>query len=342
MGDLTNFLVGQLTARGVETRGVDRSGPYFQAFCIKGHDRETASLTIWRDTGSFHCFGCGLHGRSWNELAALIGAKELHEKDLGEGGLPDPFELLQGQLERSRAKENARPSLPWDVEPWKHGSYRGLSPVFLQKLQAQRWYDLKMKCHRILWPIYQEGALEGWVARRLDDGKERKYKNSPGLPAKKILFPYDFVRKHFDCSTVVLVEGPMDALRLNHLRIPAVAIMGTQNWGETNLGLLLNIANDFEFERKKQRFVICTDGDAAGKKCRYGQLEPALRQYTELEDRVAQRAKRSRRLRTLWNDPAGDDVPWEIEHYNPPSGEDPGSMGMVHVEELRGLVNEEA
>lgn len=293
--DLTHFLVQQLAAAGVEIRGAEDHAPNLKAFCFEGHDRKTPSLSIRKADGAFYCFGCGVRGPNWNALAKYIGGKKLRQQDL-----PDPFGLLHDHLSRHIARMAAEAELPWGLEPWTQGKHRGLSPAFLTRLEAHRWYDDFMRCYRVFFPIQQQGELMGWVARRLDKSDEMKYRNAPRMPAKRILYPHDFAHRYFDCRTVALVEGPMDALRLCHFRIPALAIMGTNNWHDRKRSLLLNLG--------VQRVVIATDGDAAGKKCRYDSLEPSL---------------------MAW---------FDVEHFFPPEGDDPGSMKRKHVERLRRMV----
>ena len=301
--DLTDFIVAQLTARGIQVRGADSPGPNLMAWCFKGHDRRSPSLSIRKADGMFHCFGCGVKGYDWNALAKLISADELSEENQ-----PDQSSILLDALTRHEQKQNEYTpnqsrddKLPWDIEPWNEGPYRKLPVKFLRKLDAKLWYDDKVRVYRILLPIYQKGETLGWVSRRLDKKKHMKYRNSDRLPAKQILYPFDFVQRYFrGTDTVVLVEGPFDAIRLCYHRIPALAIMGTNNYDQENSVLLRGAGI--------RRIIICTDSDDAGKKCRYDTLAPML---TDL---------------------------FRVEHYFPPTDRDPGDMPMQCVRELRNQV----
>ena len=273
------------------------------AWCFNGHDRKAASLSIHRADGRFYCFGCGAKGRDWNTLAALIGGETLCDQDL-----PDPGGILSAHLRRhsdkiARANKVATGSsalLPWGLKPWTGGKYRGLSAGFLKRANAYCWYDDGVQTQRIFFPIHQRKTLMGWIARRLDSDNHMKYRNSPKLAATKILYPFDFVYEYFDCSTVVLVEGPMDALRLCYHHIPALAIMGTNSWRDSKRGLLGYLGT--------KRVIICTDADPAGKKCRYDTLEPSLEAW------------------------------FTTEHFHPPHGEDPGCMAKEHITALKQVV----
>ncbi len=295
--DLAEFITEQLTVSGVRVRGIENSGPNLQAWCFEGHDHKTPSLSIRKSDGAFYCFGCGVRGKNWNVLAARIGAARLKDKDL-----PDQFKPMHEGLNRYIESQVSKLSLPWDVEPWDEPKYRGLPLSFLQKVNALKWYDDGTRTYRILLPIQQRSKLVGWVARRLDKQQFMRYKNCPGLPAKQILYPYDFVDRHFNDRVVVLVEGPFDALRLCRHHIPALAIMGTNNYTKKKQTML------YELGRRTKRVIICTDADDAGKKCRYETLDPMLREY------------------------------FAVEHYFPPANKDPGNMPMDCIRELRDQV----
>lgn len=290
---MEEFILEQLETHGVHV--ADSSANNIKAYCYNGHDSKSPSLSIRKTDGTFYCFGCGESGYGWNALAEKIGAKKLKEEEL-----PDPLYVLYKQL--SAQEENTKDAnivLPWDAEPWTLGKYRGLSPGFLKRLDAKHWYDSGVRAYRILFPISQKKKLLGWVARRLDKIDDMKYRNAPKMRAMDILYPFDFVHQYFDSPSIVLVEGPMDALRLCHFQLPALAIMGTNNWRKKNRSLLLSL--DVE------KVVICTDGDPAGLKCR-GDITPDLEEW------------------------------FDVEHYFPPEGDDPGGMERKYVEELRKLL----
>jgi len=296
---MTTFLVAHLEAHGLRVTNAEGSGSNLLCECFNGHGARTPCLSIRKSDGAFKCFSCNVKGRDWKVLVAALGGQ------LPDAEAPDPFAILKAQQDNS-IEVVSKISLPWGTEPWGRQHYRGLSAGFLRRLDARRWYDDKSRCDRILFPITQqsdpdeEPALMGWVARRLDQNQETKYRNAPGMKSTQILYPLDFVRQYLRGDTVVLVEGPMDALRLCHFRIPALAIMGTNNWRPQKRGILVRLGIT--------RCIICTDGDVAGIRCRYETLEPAL------QDR------------------------FDVEHFHPPDGEDPGSMDRRLCLELRDLV----
>ena len=113
--------------------------------------------------------------------------------------------------------------------------------------------------------IVIRGKQRGYIKAQIEKPKDKaipSYINSSGSWSLKYgLFPYDFatqMMKAKELSTLVLVEGPRDALRLLKYGIPAMCIMGTQSWGAAKLRLL-------EFT-SATRIVLMMDGDLAGRK----------------------------------------------------------------------------
>jgi DNA primase len=127
-----------------------------------------------------------------------------------------------------------------------------------------------------------------------------KYRNAPKMQARELLYPYDVVYKYLQkelaVKTAVLVEGPVDALRLVYNRIPAFAILGTNNYDPSNKFLLMNLGIE--------RVILAMDSDEAGKKARYA-IEPDLESW------------------------------FEVEHFFPPWKEDPGGMEDKYVKKLK-------
>lgn len=93
---------------------------------------------------------------------------------------------------------------------------------------------------------------------RLERIENMKYRNNDNQDTYKILFPLDYVVTKFKSKSVVLVEGQIDALWLNYNGIPALAILGTNNWHHVKETLL--VSHGFE------RVILCMDNDDAGAK----------------------------------------------------------------------------
>lgn len=265
--DLTAYIVTQLENLGIEVLGENSFGSNLQAYCFKGHDSKTASLSIRKLDGAFYCFGCGIKGRDWNSLQQYLNIDPLDESKL-----PDPFETFSRQLEAEMDQENAIFSLPWDLEEWK-GSWRKIPEKTLKRFQAYRWYDDFQRTYRILFPIYMYGGLRGWAARRLDEIEEMTWRNAPKMRSLEILYPLDIVMG-MRPKTIVLVEGAYDALRLINAGIPALAIMGTKNFDPINIVAIVNTG--------AQRVVIAMDEDDSGEKARY-EIAPVLQDTFDVD-----------------------------------------------------------
>lgn len=302
--DLTDFIVTQFNKLGKPVFGVDSSGQNMKTFCFRGHDYKTPSLSIHRVDGRFYCFGCGVRGRSWNDLANYIKVDTLTDADM-----PDPFAVLNVDLQRRDQQAAAEMSIPWDVEPWTR-PWRRLRLETLKQVGALRWFDddNRIRAERILFPVWMYGNVKGWVARRTDQAPEGEklvmpYRNEPGMAAKKVIFPLDAViamKPH----TVVLVEGPYDALRLINFGIPALSTLGTRNYHEDNRIDIMNTG--------AQRVIDAHDADQAGEEMR---IEVGIS------------------LREVFDD---------VQHFICPKGEDPGSMPKEDLMRLWKIVHKKS
>ena len=107
-------------------------------------------------------------------------------------------------------------------------------------------------------PVIVDGDTKGYIKARMKK-KEGKpsYVNLRGNWVSKFgLFPFDYAIQKMVNRTMVLVEGQRDALRLLSFGIPAMCIMGTQNWSADKARLLEMHGVD--------NIYIFMDGDDAG------------------------------------------------------------------------------
>ncbi len=293
--DLTPFIVEQLDRAGVQVMEGMSTPTDLKAFCFKGHDDKTPSLSIRRADGAFLCFGCGVKGRDWNAFSNYLKVDTLSEDDL-----PDPFTTLGYQMERRYKKALREVRLPWDVQLWER-PYRRISAETWKRVGALRWYDddPRIQAERILIPAMMYDQVEGWVARRTDKAPpgeklDMPYRNAPGMSSQDVLFPLDTVIE-MQPETVVLVEGPMDAMRLINYNIPALAILGTRNYIPDNRVHILNTG--------AVKVVLAMDGDEAGDAVRL-EIAPSIREM------------------------------FELVHFICPPGKDPGNMDKEHLDLL--------
>jgi len=208
--------------------------------------------------GTFICPSCNTHG-SWNKFAEKLDLEQITQEHVAE---VDPFYQLHGLLTPPDAKSIA---LPKGVVRWKHGEWRGLSERFLTLMGAYRWWDDMAESYRILLPVYNHKELQGYIGARTDSKTTPKYRNSPGEWAKTTWFGFDYADclplhkawEHYDYQSVAIVEGPYDALRCWYYGIPALGMLGTNNWSDIKLAKLSSLG--------VKRVVLFFDGDEAGR-----------------------------------------------------------------------------
>lgn len=295
-GNRTLFFVDQLRRAGVRVFGEHSRSEDLQAYCFQGHDKKSASLYIQKQTGAFYCHGCGVHGANWNALRAYIDVEPLDEQDL-----PSRLQVMAARIKKRRRQEKFEMAIPWGTRPWT-GNWRAIEEYTLRAVEASKWFDPQFHCFRIMLPVKMYGKLEGWTARRLDDPNDEErgetpYKNAPNMSSRDLLYPLD-VTAQMRRRTVVMVEGPYDALRLLNYNIPTVAILGTKNYLPENKIHLLNIG--------VQRVIVAMDEDRGGEEAR---LDIAMD------------------LRTYF----------DVEHFRAPEDKDPGNMPFLYLERLAAM-----
>ncbi len=213
-----------------------------------------------KSPGWFKCYGCG-HSAKWDEVAPKLGLKPMvHQKPADE--------FLNMSLLSPDVRASSREFIEEEIEfePLPKGkTWRGIKTSLLTALGAKKckvnhpehgWLKTK-----IYLPVFINKRLRGYIKARLTKHADYpSYINAKGGWSKTHgLFPFDFaiaMAKRLGIRTIVLVEGPRDALRLLQLGIPAMCILGTQSWSATK-SKLLEMAG-------LTRIVLMLDGDCAG------------------------------------------------------------------------------
>lgn len=248
--------------------------------CFNSHvDNETGQIKsdrkykLWvsKDGTKAHCWVCNWSG-SWNKLASHYGFRKMGDsEDSGfsrEMAEADVFSDLTRRIKENidvpQVKINR--TLPEDISELPRGLFwRGISSDFLASipcyLWAQKSFSERKNKHyytqRLLFPFYQDGNLLGWSGRRLDTSDFMRYYNADWSEMTKILYPSDFVFGYFNSTSVVLVEGQVDALKLVYGGVPALSIMGSSGWSPYKRNYLL--------AKGIKRLFLCMDGDVAGR-----------------------------------------------------------------------------
>lgn len=253
---------------------VQKKGEKYTMILCPYHQEKTPSARVWYDNGNFSCFGCGRKER-WNDLAARLNLKQFGKDAVKLESLAVPttdFDRYDNLVAMKKDQEENlslyEPTMEAAVEYAKlqSGKWRGFRLDFLEDVGVKIALSQDTGRYYMYLPIQVKGKLKGYIKGQIVKPRSKKipsYINSKGSWSRNYgLFPYDYavkVMKAGGWATLVLVEGPRDALRLLKFGIPAICIMGTHSWSQKKMQLL-------EFSGAT-RIVLMLDGDAAGKAC---------------------------------------------------------------------------
>lgn len=215
--------------------------------CPFHHDSQP-SLGIHLSGNYAHCLGCKWTG-NWDQVAEKLKLRALDSEQIDAD-----LQLIKDDLEILIQKSQpAKLPISGHLVPWNK-DWRGIPKEVLKPL-AYEWYDQASMGYRILFPLKQRGELVGWTSRAVDN-IQPKHKHLHFMSALSLLFPFDYVAKHFSKETVILVEGPHDALAGITMGVPTLSIMGTGAWSEWKATFVCSTYN---------KAVILMDGDEAGR-----------------------------------------------------------------------------
>lgn len=214
--------------------------------------------------GWFRCFGCK-KSVPWNTLASVLNLRQF-----GKGGKKsaedyvDPKrykdELLdEDSVERGFDREMQEMEFfDLQAEEW-----RGVPKRLLERAGAKLAYLDRTGEFYVWLPVTVKDDLKGYVKATLEKAAEGEtsYINAKGTWSRQygLLF-YDFALKMMKkkgLDTIVLVEGPRDALRLLRYGIPAMAVLGAINWNDEKRYTLEQAGVN--------NLILFMDGDDAGK-----------------------------------------------------------------------------
>lgn len=206
--------------------------------------------------GSFRCFACGESG-DWNKLAKVLGLQTVTEEEetLSVGSLTaDDKQLLFGDDDEPIEIN----SVPWD----ENTDWRGIKGKLITKIGGQLSYNQYRDDTELFLPVNMNGKMVGGIHCLIErkSKKQQGYINTKGNWAQEALFPYDYVRKKYkDTDVLFLCEGPRDSLNLLQHGLPALSILGSQNWSEYKQNAILSM-----FDLNK--LILAFDPDTAGQK----------------------------------------------------------------------------
>ena len=248
---------------------------YYTMICCPYHQDSTPSGQIYHGDstkilGYYKCLGCGAR-RTWNQLAADMGWQTFS------GVKPD--DRFASALSEVVAEDDTN-TTSFELSDLPKGKYwRTFSTKFLTKIGCQLGtYESGRRF--VYLPVIVGGRERGYIRAAMKKTPDRpSYLNKKGNWSKKYgLFPFDYsikLMEKLDTTTMVLVEGPRDALRLLSHRIPAMSILGTQTW-TSNKARLLELHG-------VRRALLMFDGDPAGISASE-RIAPDIAQLLETED----------------------------------------------------------
>ena len=273
---------------------LQKSGRNYKALC-PFHQEKTPSFYVYENTQSYHCFGCGANGdifsfvQAYENLDFVDSVKHVAErfsitlphfdqtidpafksyttdmqkieqfftKNLKEGTAGWRYLKQVRKLDPERLKELG---IGWsDYNDTKRLLER-FKPQRLLELGVFNEREKNIFTGRLIFSLRdQAGNVLGFSGRKIDDGEQPKYINSPQTEyfnKSKILYLFDQSRKSIkEVDFVILTEGYFDAIRLYTTGMRnTVAIMGTN----------LTKEQMEELSRYTNKFVFALDSDEAG------------------------------------------------------------------------------
>lgn len=200
-----------------------KSGSEWSVLCPSHGDRN-ASMRINVAKGKFICHGCGVRG-GMTRLARMVGATwstGREEMDLV---------MLQAKLATLRQTTDVAPVrilpesalLRYQLETPYWTEERGFTPETIRAFDLG--YDPMDDCVTI--PVRNvDGQLLGFTRRFLDDNSDRRYLDPKGFRKADNLFA-SWMAAVDESPTLVLCEGPLDAVKVWQAGHPAVAQYGS-------------------------------------------------------------------------------------------------------------------
>lgn len=245
--------------------------------CCPWHAEKTPSGRVNHDpsgrgAGNFKCYGCG-RTAGWNELAATLGLERLAKFGFPKDGsvpiTPENRFLTELFQEKKTVASQEDIVLMDLTDPIAKRigvsrRWRGFSTSFLKEIGVKIAFNEESRRYYMWLPVFIRSKLCGHILASIKKPTDKaipSYLNASGVwSLKRGLFPFDsaialMIKRGL--KTLVVVEGPRDALRLISLGYPAVSMLGTHSWTDSK-------SRHLELSGV-ERLVVMMDGDSAGK-----------------------------------------------------------------------------
>ena len=242
---------------------VASGGREFKVVCPKCGDKsrpDKKKLCIRLDNDLYHCWVCDLKGRSVARLIRKVkpglaasyqsqfGQVKFteHKEDFVKCELPKDFKLVMTNLHDPDAKRIRR-----------YSHTRGLSDSDLWRYRVG--YSAALRRRMILPSFDEEGNLNYWTARRVDDNPDYRYINAKVPKTQFIVGELDL---DWSKEEIVLVEGPFDLIKCSLLN--ATCLLGsTLNENSELFKKLITYS---------EKIVLAMDADARAKQDKIASL----------------------------------------------------------------------
>lgn len=225
-----------------------------------GDGREAFHANFARNV--FHCFACGAGGNVMDFVAAIErcsvyeAARKLHTQF----NLSEQWRPLPNGKELVTKRRKISPPLPFELRgvdcTHLYLADRGISQKTAREFGVGFYPGPGLMRGRLVIPIHNaQGELIAYCGRALDQTSPR-YTVPPGFAKSEVLFNMHRAAATEE-STVVVVEGFFDCMRVHQAGIPfVVALMGAVLY-EPQRGALAS---------RFRQVILMLDGDITGRK----------------------------------------------------------------------------
>jgi 5S rRNA maturation endonuclease (ribonuclease M5) len=243
--------------------------------CCPFHADKTPSAKINLDItapapmGWFNCFGASCKKSApWNTVASALGLRKFGKSKKSADDYIDPGRFkdeLIGEDDEDHDTSTAgfqQELASMEFFDFSQEEWRGVPVSLLRRVGAKLVYLDRTGDFYVWLPVNINNQLKGYVKATLEKAPsgETSYINAKGGWSREFgLLFYDYalrLMKRKGLDTVVLVEGPRDALRLLRYGIPAMAVLGAINWDDNKRYVLE--------QSGVSNVILFLDGDDAG------------------------------------------------------------------------------
>jgi len=237
---------------------VGETGNDFLCLCPIHGNKNTPSLSVSKETGLFLCFNpsCGASGSLQELVKTITKRNEFESLRLISKSVTDSLqdfdeqiiEILEEKPEFVQFPPEILDKLWKEMAEYKDGREymhsRGFNDDTIDYFQVGYSHNQNM----VTVPVHAPDGLPIGIVGR--GTKEKKFKNSTGLPKTKTLFNVHRAKRL--SSTVIITEASFDAMRVHQAGYPNVVATLGGHLSPTNYNLL---------NRYFTKIIIATDFD---------------------------------------------------------------------------------